>query len=47
MLSPSREVVVMCGVARLDIRTATVSNIDLISREKLAQQVNNVPEEDL
>ena len=47
MMSPSREVAVMCGVARLDIRTTTGANIDLIRREKLVQQVNNVPGEDM
>ena len=35
------------GVARLDIRTTTGANIDLIRREKLVQQVNNVPGEDM
>ena len=47
MTSPSREVAIMCGVARMDIRTITGANIDLIRRKKLEKQVNNVPEEDL
>ena len=33
MLSPSKEVAVMCGVARQDVRTTTGANLEMIRRE--------------